>query len=134
MKLGEAILERDHLKQRLELLGSRLLQDYEDGRPLTHVREEINEVANRWKDLEVSIDWTAQQVTISDRVLGLYIVRQKILRRLSEIMEPVDGEKADEFLRSAHTDNTVVETAVWLIDLQVPGIKEPAQISETEEE
>jgi len=65
MKLGEAMLEREHLKQQLDLLGSRLLQDHEGGRPLTHIREKIQYTANRWRDLEIAIDWTEQQVAIA---------------------------------------------------------------------
>jgi len=134
MKLGEAMLEREHLKQQLDLLGSRLLQDHEGGRPLTHIREKIQYTANRWRDLEIAIDWTEQQVAIADRSLGSYIVRQKILGRLSEIMEPVDREKADQLLEASHADNKVIETAVWLVDLQVPGIKASEEDPEAEEE
>lgn len=134
MKLGEAILERDHLKSRLELLESRLKHDYDEGRPLTHLREEIQHTANRWRDLEMSVAWTEQQVAIADQVLGAYRTRQKVLRRLAEIIEPVDREKADDLLNAAHTDNKVVQTAIWLVDLQVPSVKEPVPNSETEED
>ncbi len=135
MKLGEAILERDKNKHRLELLEARIREDNEEGRPLSHLREEIQRTANRWRDLEISIAWTKQQVAIAGLSLGSYIIRQEVLERLADIMESVDQEKADEFLEAAHADLTVVATAVWLIDLQVPSIKPvPEENSETEEE
>ena len=135
MKLGAAILERDKNKQRLELLETRVREDYEAGRPLPHLREEIQRTANRWRDLEISIAWTKQQVAIRGLSLGSYIIRQEVLQRLADIIEPVDREKADEFLEAAHADTTVVETAIWLVDLQVPSIASASEEnSETEEE
>lgn len=134
MRLGEAILERDHLKRHLELLESRLRDDHEGGRPLTHLREEIQSTADRWRVLEIAIAWTEQQVVVAGLPLGSYIVRQRVLRRLAEIMEPVDREKADGFLNASHADNKLIETVVWVIDLQVPVIPAPKENSETEEE
>ena len=134
MRLGEAILERDKNIQRLELLEARVREDYEAGRALSHLREEIQRTANRWRDLEISIAWTKQQVAIAGLSLGSYIIRQNVLQRLSDIMEHVDREKADEFLEAAHADACVVETAVWLVDLQVPSITAvPEETSEPEE-
>lgn len=82
----------------------------------------------------MSVAWTEQQVAIADQVLGAYRTRQKVLQRLAEIIEPVDREKADDLLNAAHTDNKVVQTAIWLVDLQVPSVKEPVPNSETEED
>ena len=134
MKLGEALLERDHLKQRLDLLETRLKDDHAERRPLAHLREEIQRTANRWRDLEIAISWTEQQVAIAGLSLGSYSIRQEVSQRLAEIMEPVEREKADEFLESAHADGKLVETAAWVIDLQVPSIKVPEENSETEED
>lgn len=134
MRLGEAILERDYLKERLELLGSRLTQDSDRGKPLTHLREEIQYTANRWKDLEIAISWTEQQVAIADQVLGAYRTRQKVFHTLAEIIEDTDREKADDFLAAAHTDGKVIATAIWLVDLQAPSIKEPVPNSEAKED
>ncbi len=135
MKLGEAILERDKNKHRLDLLEARIREDNDGGRPLSHLREEIQRTGNRWRDLEISITWTQQQVAIGGLSLGSYSIRQKVLQRLADVMESVDREKADEFLESAHADAIVIATAVWLIDLQVPSITPvPEKNSETEEE
>ncbi len=135
MKLGEAILERDKNKHRLELLEARIRDDSEVGRPLSHLLEEIQRTANRWRDLEISVAWTKQQVAIAGLSLGSYIIRQEVLQRLADILESVDREKADEYLEAAHADSTVVATAIWLVDLQVPSIKPvPEENSETEEE
>jgi len=134
VKLGEALLERDHLKQRLDLLEARLRDDHAKGRPLAHLREELQRTANRWRDLEIAIAWTEQQVAISGLPLGAYLIRQEAVQRLSAIMKGVDREKEDELLESAHADTKVFEAAIWLIDLQVPGIKTAPEDKSQEEE
>ena len=134
MKLGEALLERDHLKQLLDLLEARVRDDHHEGCPLTHLREELQRTANRWRDLEIAIAWTEQQVAISGLPLGAYLIRQKVIQRLSDIMKGIDREKEDELLEAAHADNKVFKAAIWLIDLQVPSIKVPKENSEAEEE
>ncbi len=133
MKLGEALLERDNLKQRLDLLEARLRDDHAEGRPLTHLREELQRTANRWRDLQIAIAWTEQQVAISGIPLGAYLIRQEVMQRLADAVKGLDREKEDELLDAAHADNKVFETAIWLIDLQVPGVKVPEDKSEEEE-
>ena len=134
MRLGEALLERDHLKQRLDLLEARVRDDYERGLPLLLVGEELQSTANRWRDLEIAIAWTNQQVAISGLPLGAYLVRKEVLQRLAAIVKGVHGEKENEFLEAAHADDKVFQVASWLIDLQVPGIKTaPENKSEKEE-
>ena len=133
MKLGEALLERDNLKQRLDLLEARLRDDHEEGRPLTHLREELQRTANRWRDLQIAIAWTEQQVAISGIPLGAYLIRQEVMQRLADAVKGLDREKEDELLDAVHADSKVFETAIWLIDLQVPGVKVPEDKSEEEE-
>jgi len=134
VKLGEALLERDHLKQLLDLLEARVRDDHAEGRPLTHLREELQRTANRWRDLEIAIAWTKQQVAISGLPLGAYMLRKEVLQRLAVIMQGVDREKESELLEAAHADDKVFQTAAWLIDLQVPGIKtEPEDKSDKED-
>jgi len=134
VKLGEALLERDHLKQRLDLLEERLRDDNAEGRPLSHLREELQRTANRWRDLEIAIAWTEQQVAISGLPLGAYLIRQEVVQRLSNIMKGVDREKEDELLESIQSDTKIFEAAIWLIDLQVPGIKTAPEDKSEEEE
>ena len=134
MKLGEALLERDQLKHRLDLLEKRLKDDHVEGRPLSHLREELQRAANRWRDLEIAIAWTEQQVAIAGLSLGSYGIRQEVSQRLAEIMEPIDREKADALLEAVHADGKLIETAAWVVDLQVPSIEVPEENSETEED
>lgn len=122
MKLGEALLERDHLKQLLMLLESHLREDNEQGRPLTHIKEELHRIANRWRDLEIAISWTQQQVAIAGLPLGAYVVRKKVLQRLADILKDIDREKEKQLLDAVYADSKVYQTAVWLIDLQIPAI------------
>jgi hypothetical protein len=133
--LGEAILERDHLKRRLDLLEARLRDEHGKGGPLSHLREEIQRTANRWRDLKIAISWTEQQMAIDGLSLGSYRIRQEVLQRVAEIMEPADREKADELLEAAYADGKLIETAAWVIDLQVPSLKAvPEENPETEED
>ena len=134
MRLGEALLERDHLKQLLDLLEARVRDEHREGRPLTHLREELQRTANRWRDLEIAIAWTKQQVAISGLPLGAYLLRREVLQRLAVIMEGIDREKETELLEAAHADNKVFQTAAWLIDLQVPVIKTAPEDKPDEEE
>ncbi len=133
MKLGEALLERDNLEQRLERLEARLRDDHDEGRPLAHLREELQRTANRWRDLRIAITWTQQQVAVGGLPLGTYLIRQEVMQRLANIMQGVDREQEDALLESVHEDSKVFETAIWLIDLQVPSIKAPEDKSKEEE-
>ena len=65
--------------------------------------------------------------------LGAYLIRQETMQRLADIVRGVDREQEDALLESAHEDSKVFETAVWLIDLQVPSVKVPEDKSEKEE-
>ncbi len=134
MKLGEALLEQDYLKQRLDLLGARLKDDHSEGRPLTHLKEELQRTANRWRDLEIAIAWTKQQMTIAGLTLGSYLIRQKVVQHLAAVLKNIDRDREDALLESAHADNKMFNAAIWLIDLQVPGIRTVPEDKSEEEE
>ena len=133
MKLGEALVERDHLKQRLDLLEARLRDDHGQARPGTHLRQELQLTANRWRDLEVAIAWTEQRVAVLGLPLGTYRIRQEVMQRLANIVKGLDPEKEDELLEAVHADNKVFQSAVWLIDLQVPVVQESEDKDKEEE-
>lgn len=134
MKLGEAILERDGLEERLGVLESRLLHDLEQGRPTTHLQESLQRTANQVRDLGIAITWTENHAKLSGLPLSAYRARIEMLRRLALSVEKVNCEKADAFWESAHNDHKVLHAASWLVDLQVPKIDEPSGPRETKEE
>lgn len=134
MKLGEAILERDGLEERLRSLESRLLDDVQQGRPLGHLQDLFQRTANGVRDLSISIAWTENQVRLSGLPLSAYRIRVDMLRRLSVSMEKINREKADAFWESAHNDYKVLQAATWLVDLQVPKIEGTSGAGEAKEE
>lgn len=123
MKLGEAILERDLLEERLQLLESRLAHDTEQGRPLAHLQEELQRTANQVRDLEIAVSWTEQQVTLGGLPLAAYRIKSKTLKRVARAIEDSNRERADDLLELANADNKVLQAAIWLIDLQVPKVE-----------
>ncbi len=135
MKLAEAILERDALNQRLELLGLRLREDMEKGGVVSRLLEDLQHTANRLRDLDVAISWTKHQVAIVGINLTAYEIRQKNFARLASIMEKIDREKADNLVEASQNDNRVLQNAYWIADLQVPVMEEaPETESNTKEE
>lgn len=127
MKIGEAILERDYLEDRLDALGSRLSQDKQVGRPLGHLLEEIERTSNRLRDLQVALDWTHQSLTISQMPLGSYVAKKEQLSQVAEILRSVDSpdlrEKVDALLEAKKETERVINTVYWAHDLMVPEIK-----------
>jgi hypothetical protein len=131
VKLGEAILERDGLEERLEVLEARVLRDNPQGRPSSQLLDELQHTANRVRDLNIAISWTENQNRLSDLPVVGYRIRIEMLKRLAKVLEEADPSKADELWASAHNNHKVVEAATWLIDLQVPTA--PVGKSETKE-
>ena len=133
MRLQEAILDRDRLNQSLELLQSRVNDDHRGGRVRPQELENIVQISNRLKDLDVAISWTKQRMVIAGLTLKAYQIRRDSFKRLAEIIETIDSSKADLFLESAHADNKVLENAYWLIDLQFPGVDQENPKEEEED-
>ncbi len=115
-------MEQDALNQRLELLGTRLRDDREKGGVLPRLLEDLQHTANRLRDLDVAISWTKHQVAIAGINLASYEIRKNNFRRLAEIMEKIDGEKADKLIEASQNDNRVLQNAYWIADLQVPAM------------
>lgn len=136
MRIGEALLERDHLEEHLEALGSRLLKDVDKGRPLTYLLEEIEATSSRIRDLSSALDWTLQQLMVQGHPLGSYLQKQKQLERLIKLLEQVDSpeqrEKIDELRSAKKETERLVRTVYWAYDLQVPKANTPQ--TEREEE
>ena len=54
---------------------------------------------------------------------------------MAKMVESLDSAKADVFLEAAHADNKLLESAYWIIDLQIPEAKrEIEDMSEEQEE
>lgn len=130
MKLGEALLERDLLNERLELLERRLSDDLKQGKPTAHLQEELQRTANQGRDIAISIDWTEQNSLLSSLPLGAYRIRARHFENLAAALEEANREKADEYWESANKDRRLVNAAIWLIDLKIPGSKENNQEDE----
>ncbi len=120
MRLGEAIKERDCLKERLRTLVSRLRCDREQYVAQDPSYEKLVSGANRLRDLKVAISWTENSSLVGDIPLSAYRHRAVINRELAETFEGVENEKADGFYDLADDDDKIIEKAIWLIDLQVP--------------
>jgi hypothetical protein len=133
MKIGEALLERDHLNGRLDALESRLRDDAESGRPLTHILEEMQVAANRVLDLQNCIDWTLQHLTVEGKALGTYVNKSDHMQRLADLLEtsasPEMREKADDLHEAKKSTDVLIQTIYWAYDLQIP-----ATVSEEPEE
>lgn len=117
MKLGEAILERDGLDDRLKTLENRAIHNYSKD-----VAVDLEKTANRVRDLNISITWTESQVLLSGLPLSAYRHRIAMLQRMSKALESNNTEKADSFWESAHNDHKVLVAATWLVDLQIPKV------------
>lgn len=126
-------MERTILEQRLELLGERLAREAQDGRPTSHVVDELQRITNLLRDITIAIEWTEQQTLLSGLPLGAYKVRILHLNSLAKTIEPVNFEKADKLREAAASDFRIVEAAKWLVDLQVPVVSAPAKESSSKE-
>lgn len=125
MKLGEAILERDSLEQRLELLESRLSAQEERVGSLRHLVEEIQQTANQVRDLNIAIDWTESTNSLLNLPISGHRRKIESHFRLAKVFEAAETERADELWRSAVNDQKIVTAATWLIDLQIPAAEGP---------
>jgi hypothetical protein len=124
MKIGEAVLERDHLNSRLDALEARLTADLSKGRPLTHIINEVEEAANRVLALQDAIDWTLQHLSVSGKTLGAYLNKSDHLQRLADLLENADSpdlrDQVDEFQEARKVTEVLVQTIYWAYDLQIP--------------
>jgi hypothetical protein len=125
MKLGEAVLERDYLEGRLDVLEARLAIDVETGRPLAHILGEVEEAANRMLSLQDAIDWTLQHLLVGDDPLGAYLNKADRHERVAALLEhgssPDLREKVDELRVAKKTAELLIQTIYWAYDLQIPG-------------
>jgi hypothetical protein len=121
MKLAEAILEKELLDKRVELLKSRLLSDHHAGRPVAHNQGELQRAANQARDMAIAIAWTEHISCLAGLPLTAYRLRIASLLDLAKAFENVNREKADEYITSAEQDLRVVHAAAWLVDLKIPG-------------
>lgn len=135
MKLGEAILTRDGLQARLELLRSRMLEDHFKGLEIYHLQESLQGLENKIRDLGIAISWTEHQVALSDLPLSAYRIRIEVLEDSSKFWEKINRERADALWESAQNDRKVLAAATWVVDLQVPKIaaSKNAKTEEVEE-
>lgn len=123
MKLGEAILERDGLERRLELLESRVASYAKTTLGANPLLDEIKRTANSVRDLDIAIAWTEHQASLSGLPLAAYRTRITSLKRLAKTMEiALDHQGADDCWQTAHHDHKVIQAAVWLVDLQIPPV------------
>ena len=138
MKLGESITRLVQLEERLECLGSRLLREHEEGRPLNHIILEIESVANRARDIKASIEWTRQQIIIGGIPLGTYSAKLDYLLKMADLLYDVHTPdlmaRLDELVTEADEIAVVIETVNWSVDLQVPEVTVPAPEEEAVEE
>jgi hypothetical protein len=134
VKIGEALLERDHLNNQLDALESRLANDLARGRPLDHIFEKIEQVSTRTLSLQDSIDWTMQHLAISKKPLGSYLNKADHLERVAALLEnsssPELREKVDELHEAKKSTEILIQTIYWAYELQIPSIG----VSEPEEE
>ncbi|KKM06190.1 hypothetical protein LCGC14_1746510 [marine sediment metagenome] len=125
MKIGEALLERDHLNSKLGTLQARLRDDLQHGRPITHVVEEIDQASNRVLALQDSIDWTMQHLLVENVSLGSYLNKSEHYQRVADLLENVSSpdlrERVDELHEAKKSTNVLIQTIYWAYDLQIPG-------------
>jgi len=123
MKLAEAILERQNLEDRVDLLKSRIEHDLEMGRSTSHLQEELQRTANQARDISIAIAWTEQSSSMSGLPLGSFRIRIDIMSDLARYFEGVNRDKADEYWASVVNDKRIFEAATWLVDLKIPGVE-----------
>jgi hypothetical protein len=136
LKIGEAILERDHLDERLDALESRLTDDLAKGSPLTHLLEEIEQTSSRALALQDSIDWTLQHLAVSQKPLGTYLNKSEHLERISALLEKGASstlrEKIDQLREAKKSTDVLIQTIYWAYDLQIPEIQASEEPKEEE--
>jgi hypothetical protein len=135
MKLGEAILERDGLEERLQLLGSRITPFLKDMRSLQPLFKEIERTTQIQRDLEIAILWTEHQASLSGLSLAAHRIRIDHQRSLAKTLElGFEYEKADDLWKEAQHNHKVIQAASWLVDLQIPplGTNEEPEAKEGE--
>lgn len=127
MKIGEALLEIEFLDQRLDTLESRLLRDKEQGRPLGHNLQQIEQTAHRLRDLQIAVNWTHQHLAISQVPLGSYLTKKEQLERTARLLENVDSpdlrERIDALHEAKKQTDRVINAVYWAYDLIIPDIK-----------
>lgn len=134
MKIGEAILEIDHLEHRLEALQSRLCNDQATGQPLTYLIEETERATNRLRDLQIAVEWTYQNIVVSKMPLGSYIAKREQVESLINIFENVGSsalrEKIDKLYDAKKEITRVINTVYWTYDLLLPEVTVPNKSEE----
>jgi mannitol/fructose-specific phosphotransferase system IIA component len=125
MKIGEALLERDHLSSRLGALEARLSDDLTHGRPVTHVVDEIDQTSTRILALQDAVSWTTQHLLVEDVALGSYINKSEHYQRVADLLEKVSSpdlrERIDELHEAKKSTDVLIQTIYWAYDLQIPG-------------
>lgn len=127
-------MERSYLKERVERLQSRLTDDQEAGRPVSHVVTELERTARLLRDLCISIDWTEQQANLAGLPLAAFRTKIQTATLLASALEKTNTEKADHYWETSHKDRRVLEASLWLVDLQVPTHDAPGSNSGKEVE
>ncbi len=134
MKIGEALLERDHLNSLLDALESRLVNDLGAGRPASHILGEIEQASNRVLALQDAIDWTMQHLAVSSKPLGSYLNKVDHLERVATLLETVSSpelrEKVDELFEAKKSTEILIQSIYWAYDLQIPDIPATAEPEE----
>jgi hypothetical protein len=134
MKIGEALLERDHLNSRLGALEARLSDDLQHGRPLTHVVGEIDQTSNRMLALQDAISWTMQHLLVEEVALGAYVNKSDHYQRVADLLEKVSSpdlrERIDELHEAKKSTDVLIQTIYWAYDLQIPGQEVSAEPEE----
>lgn len=134
MRIGEALLERDHLSSRLDALEARLLEDVGHGRPLAHLLREIEQTSSRILALQNAIDWTYQHLLVGESALGAHINKSEHFQRVADLLENIDSpdlrERADELHEARKSTEVLIQTINWAYDLQLPESKVPEEPEE----
>lgn len=121
MKLAEAILEKERLDNKVELLKSRIEDDILHGRGTSHIQEELQRTVNQARDMTIAISWTEQNTSLSGIPLGAYRVRTDYSTYLAKSFEKINKDKADAYWESAYYDMKIINATTWLVELKVPG-------------
>lgn len=134
MKIGEALLERDHLNSKLGALQARLSDDLAHGRPVTHIVGEIDQTSSRVLALQDSIDWTLQHLLVEGVSLGSYLNKSEHYERVADLLEQVSSpdlrERIDELHEAKKSTEVLIQTIYWAYDLQIPGQEVSAEPEE----
>jgi len=129
LKLREAELQREHLKSILSRLEERVTRDSAVGAPLNTVLTELLSVAQKIRDLDVSISWTKNIIKLTDQNLSSFIVKRDSAIELAILFESLGHAelyaRAEELRESAYNLNLTIDKISWEIDLQVPNFLAP---------